>query len=255
MIVIDAPTAPDVWLKVVMLGAGAVTVKPTPLLGCPPTVTTTFPVVAALGTSTTMLVALQLVGVAVVPLKVTVLVPGVVPKFAPEIVTDDPTAPEVGLRLIIAGAVVAVPERDIDMGTTFVLLAILRVPLRAPAAVGEKVTLAVQLLPGLRGDEATHPSVSEKSPVVLSATIPTDPLELLVKVTACAALVVPVGWPENVREPGDTATYWGNTCAWSVSWTLLPPCVYTILTAALPAPTAVTCPVVSAVTTAVFVEV
>ena len=76
----------------------AVTVKLAPLLACPPTVTTTLPVVAPAGTGTTMLVALQLVGVATVPLNVTVLVPCVAPKFVPVIVTEVPTSPEVGLR-------------------------------------------------------------------------------------------------------------------------------------------------------------
>ena len=50
-----------------------VTEKLTPLLACPPVVTTTDPVVEPAGTAATMLAALQLVGVAVVPLKVTVL--------------------------------------------------------------------------------------------------------------------------------------------------------------------------------------
>jgi hypothetical protein len=54
---------------------GAVTVNSVPALGTPPTVTTTLPVVAANGTGTVMLVALQLVGVPSVPLNVTVLVP------------------------------------------------------------------------------------------------------------------------------------------------------------------------------------
>lgn len=49
--------------------------KVTPLLATPLTVTTTFPLVAPLGTGTAMLVALQLVGVAAVPLNVTVLDP------------------------------------------------------------------------------------------------------------------------------------------------------------------------------------
>ena len=52
-----------------------VTVKLTPLLAMPPTLTTTFPVVAPLGTFATILVALQLITVAAVWLKVTVLVP------------------------------------------------------------------------------------------------------------------------------------------------------------------------------------
>jgi len=53
------------------------TVKLRPLLGTPLTVTTTFPDVAALGTATVMLVALQQLpqGVLAVPLNVTVLLP------------------------------------------------------------------------------------------------------------------------------------------------------------------------------------
>ena len=75
VIVTVAPTTPDVGLRVVIEGAGTVTVKVEPLLATPPTVTTTLPVVAPVGTVVAMLVALQLVTVAAVPLKVTVLVP------------------------------------------------------------------------------------------------------------------------------------------------------------------------------------
>jgi hypothetical protein len=74
VMVIGVPTEPDVGFRLVMLG-GTVTVKLTPLLACAPTVTTTLPVVAPAGTGTVMLVALQAVGVPVVPLNVTVLVP------------------------------------------------------------------------------------------------------------------------------------------------------------------------------------
>jgi len=79
------------------------TVKLAPLLATPPTVTTTFPVVAPAGTAATMLVALQLVGVAAMPLNLTVLAPCVAPKFAPETVTDAPTNPDVGFRLVMLG--------------------------------------------------------------------------------------------------------------------------------------------------------
>jgi hypothetical protein len=106
-IVTDVPTNPDAGFRLVMLGPGTVTVKLTPLLATPPTVTTTLPVVAPPGTGTTMPVALQLVGVAVVPLNVIALVPCVAPKFAPPIVTDAPTNPEVGFRLVMLGAGVA----------------------------------------------------------------------------------------------------------------------------------------------------
>jgi len=72
--VAEVPTGPDVGERLPILG-GMITVNSAPLLGRPATVTTTFPVVAPLGTGTTMLVAFQLVGVAATPLNVTVLVP------------------------------------------------------------------------------------------------------------------------------------------------------------------------------------
>jgi hypothetical protein len=73
-IVTEAPTAPDVGVKLVMLGVGR-TVKLWPLLLTPLAKTTTFPVVAPDGTGTLILVALQLVGVPAVPLNLTVLLP------------------------------------------------------------------------------------------------------------------------------------------------------------------------------------
>src|SRR5260221_3735084 len=48
--------------------------------------------------------------VAAVPLNFTVLVPCVVPKFVPVIVTDEPTAPDVGDRLVMLGAATTVNE-------------------------------------------------------------------------------------------------------------------------------------------------
>lgn len=104
--VTEVPTGPDVGDKLVMLGPPVVTVNETPLLARLLTVTTTLPVVAPLGTGATMEVALQLVEVAVVPLNLTVLVPWVEPKFVPVIVTDVPTGPEVGERLVIPGVTV-----------------------------------------------------------------------------------------------------------------------------------------------------
>jgi hypothetical protein len=75
VIVTAAPTAPEVIERVEMLGAGT-TVKAEPLLALFETVTTTFPVVAPVGTKTLMVVDdTQLFTVAVVPLNFTVLVP------------------------------------------------------------------------------------------------------------------------------------------------------------------------------------
>lgn len=70
----DAPTGPELTLRLLMDGGG-VTVKLTPVLSTPLAWTTTLPVDAPLGTVTVIELALQLVGVAVVPLNLTVLVP------------------------------------------------------------------------------------------------------------------------------------------------------------------------------------
>jgi hypothetical protein len=73
------------------------------LLATPPTVTTTGPVMAPLGTTTLIAVPLQLVTVARVPLNVTVLVPCVEPKPDPLTSTVWPIVPELGLmELIVA---------------------------------------------------------------------------------------------------------------------------------------------------------
>src|SRR5215467_1003447 len=107
VIVTEVATGPLVGDRLVMLGA-TVTVKLTPLLASELAVTTMLPVVAPDGTGTTMLVADQLVGVAVVPLNLTVLVPCVAPKLLAAIVTDVPTGPLVGDKLVMPGATVTV---------------------------------------------------------------------------------------------------------------------------------------------------
>jgi hypothetical protein len=103
VIVTEAPTAPLVGDSDVIVAVGT-TVNVMPLLVTPPTVTTTVPVVAPVGTGVTMFVADHDVGVAANPLKVTVLVPCVAPKFAPAIVTAVPTGPDEGVRLAMPGA-------------------------------------------------------------------------------------------------------------------------------------------------------
>ena len=108
VIVTEVPNGPEEGLMLVMLGAW-ITVKVIPLLASPPTVTTTGPVVAPAGTGAMMLVALQFDTVAIVPLKVTVLVPCEAPKLEPVIVMAVPTAPEVWLKLVMLGAVAPPP--------------------------------------------------------------------------------------------------------------------------------------------------
>jgi len=103
VILTDEPTEPELGDKPVMLGVGR-TVKLTPLLPTPDTVTTMLPVVAPLGTVAAICVLLQFVGVAAIPLNVMVLLPWLAPKFEPVTVTDVPTGPDAGERLAITGA-------------------------------------------------------------------------------------------------------------------------------------------------------
>jgi hypothetical protein len=104
-IVICAPTEPEVGLRLEITGAG-VTVNGAPLLAAPPSVTTTFPVVAPVGTDTEILVGVQrMPELTTTPLNE--IVPSVEPKFVPVMVTEVPTGPEVGERLVIFGAAFA----------------------------------------------------------------------------------------------------------------------------------------------------
>jgi hypothetical protein len=118
-----------------------VTVKFTPLLATPLSVTTTLPEVAAVGTGTTMLVALQLNGVAVVPLNVTALVPCDAPKLAPVIVTELPVGPKLGLKLVILGGAVT-PKSTPLLGTPPTFTS--RLPVVAPVGTGAVMLVSVQ---------------------------------------------------------------------------------------------------------------
>lgn len=140
VIVIEVPTIPEVGEMLVMLGAGT-TVKLAPLLDRVPTVTTTLPVVAPVGTRATMDVELQFVGVAAVPLNLIVLLPCVVPKLTPVIVIDAPTAPEVGDRLLMLGATVKLtPLLAVPLTVTTTL------PVVAPLGTGATIFVLLQLV-------------------------------------------------------------------------------------------------------------
>jgi hypothetical protein len=112
-----------------------------PLLATPLAVTTTLPVVAPVGTGATIEVALQLVGVAVVPLNLTV--PWLEPKFVPVIVTDVPTAPDVGERLVMLGAATTV-NADPLLPTPPAVTTTL--PVVAPIGTGATIEVALQLV-------------------------------------------------------------------------------------------------------------
>jgi len=113
-------------------------------LGTPLTVTTTLPEVAPVGTASKIDDALQFViVVAAVPLNVTVLAPCVVPKLVPLIVTQVPTGPEAGDKLVMPG-----------VGNTVKLIELLKYPptdtltkpVLAPAGTGATIDVALQLV-------------------------------------------------------------------------------------------------------------
>jgi hypothetical protein len=178
-IVTEVPTGPFAGVRLVTAGAVPVTVNVRALLGRPPTVTTTFPVVAPAGTGTTMLVADQDVGVAVAPLKVTVLVPFVDPKFDPAIVTAVPAAPLVGERLVMLGAAALVIVNVMPLlampptvTTTF--------PVAAPAGTGTLMLEDDQFV----GDAAMPlnvtvlvPHVDPKFAPAIATIVPAAPLD------------------------------------------------------------------------------
>jgi tRNA (guanine-N1)-methyltransferase len=128
-----------------------------PLLGTPPTVTTTLPVVAPLGTFTTMLLAPQMVAVpAAMPLNVTVLPPCVAPKSLPPIVTAVPATPEGGDRLVMLGSLAAkVAERVAEhLADEEILIGNYVLSGGQPTEVAV-VDREVRLLPGVLGNEAS----------------------------------------------------------------------------------------------------
>jgi len=91
----------------VILGAG-VTVNVVPELAWPPTVTTSGPVVAPVGTGALILVLAQAEGVAVSPLNLTVLLTCEERKLVPAMTTEEPTAPVFGDKDVIVGTPVGV---------------------------------------------------------------------------------------------------------------------------------------------------
>jgi hypothetical protein len=140
VIVTVAPTAPLDGLNPVIFGVGN-TVKTDALVTVTPLVVTVIgPVVALAGTVTTILLAIELLTLARVPLNLTT---GEVPKLVPKTVTVAPTAPFIGLKLVIVGD-----------GTTVKLVALSRVipltvteigPDVAPAGTLVVIVVAVEL--------------------------------------------------------------------------------------------------------------
>jgi hypothetical protein len=164
VMVTDEPMGPAVVDKLAILGTWY-TVNGVPLLGVPFTVTTTFPDVAPLGTGTVMLVAVQFVGVAAVPLNIIVLPPCGDPKFTPVIATEVPAGPAIGDMPLIVGVVETVKGTallEIPFTTTT------RLPDVAAIGTGTEILVAVQFV----GDAATPLNVTVLVPWVDPKLVP-----------------------------------------------------------------------------------
>ena len=155
--------------------SSVVTMKLTPLLTCPFTVTTTLPEVAPVGTVAAIERSLQLVTGALNPLNVTVLDPCCAPKLVPVTVTGLPTAPDVGDRLVMFGNTVkatpleATPLTDTTtlpvvapFGTVAAMEVLLQLVVDAVVPLNVTVPEVLKFVPVMVTDEPTMPEVCER---------------------------------------------------------------------------------------------
>src|SRR5439155_6601003 len=129
-----------------------------------PPVTPTVPLAAPDGTGATMRVSVQLAGVDVTPLKLTVLPPCVPPKFAPLIVTPVPARAASGESFVITGGMpnsTALLARPLTVTTTL--------PVPAPTGTGTLMLPSLQLV----GVPATPLNVTVLLPCVAPNPAPT----------------------------------------------------------------------------------
>lgn len=143
------------------------------MLANPPTVTITFPVVVPAGTVTAMKLGSHDVAVATVPLKVTVLVPWEVPNPLPVIVTEEPTAPVVGVSAEMLGMTVKGAPLLVAPPTVTTIF-----PVPAPAGTGA-VMLFVDQEVGVaaipKNETVLDPCVGPNPAPAMLTGVPTAP--------------------------------------------------------------------------------
>jgi hypothetical protein len=97
-----------------------------------------------------------------------------------------------------------VPVKATVCGLPLALSFTVSVPVLAPVAVGVKVTSIVQLAPA--ATLAPHVLVCAKSPLIPMLPIVSAVLAVLLRLIACAPLLVPTNWFPNDRGLGDRVT-------------------------------------------------
>jgi len=167
----SVPTVPADGERVAMVGT---TVKFTALLTIPPTVTSRFPLVAAVGTGTMIDPALQLVDVAMAPLNVTRPALCVDPKFVPVIVTtvptfaDDVDTPEMfGVGRTVNTAVLL--DSELVVTTTF--------PALAPPGTRTEITVGLQEIATAWIPSNVTTPAEPKLPPFTATLVPAGPID------------------------------------------------------------------------------
>jgi hypothetical protein len=193
VIVTEVATEPLVGEKLVIVGAATVTVKLEALVAVPPGVVTEIvPVVAPEGTVAVICVAELTVNVvALAPLNLTAVAPV---RFVPVIVTDAPTAPLAGEKVVIVGADALTVKLDALIAAPIGVVTAI-VPVVAPEGttavicVAELTVKVVALTPLNRTDVAPVRFVPP-----MTTLAPAPPLD--------GTMLPIVGAPMTVKVPG-----------------------------------------------------
>jgi hypothetical protein len=173
--------------------SGERTVNRSPLLEWPLTVTTTLPVVAPLGTVTVMLVGLHALEVpAKTPLNVTVLLPWLVPKLDPEMMSVEPETPEFTLRPAMTGAGIAVMVRlnGVEWLRFPLVPWTVSATVLADAFAGTTNDTCAEALALIDREQDGEHVVPDGNPLTVTETDPEKPFEPVIEMVT-GALVVP----------------------------------------------------------------
>jgi len=100
------------------------------------------------------------------------------------------------------------PPKETTCGLVGALSVMVNVAVRVPACMGANKTLIVQAAPAARlcGQVSTSEKSAASAPASLMLVIAKAALPLFVRLSVCAALVVPAAWVPNVRLEAESDT-------------------------------------------------
>jgi hypothetical protein len=242
-IAMEAPGSPLEGVRLVIVGA-TITVKFTPLLATPPAaVTTTLPETAPEGTTAVMLLLVHPAIVAEAPPNVTALPAPWALKFDPAIVTEAPTAPVFGVRLVMLGADVTVNVGPAGLETPPAAVTTTD-PVVAPAGTTAVMLLVVQLVidvagvplnftplpvpcvlkfvPAMVTEDAIAPELGARLEMLGAGVTVKFTAALVCPPTVTVAATLPVGTPEGTGAVILVEVHTEGTVAMPLNLTPLP---------------------------------